>query len=141
MSALSDRANNIDWSKFKTAYGDASSVPQHLSVLESGSQQEQLKAAHELWCGLCHQHSFISSAAEPALPILLSLINDVPEKVQVEIMDILLGFSVCSLSDDESFHKNIRVNLKGNVALFTTLKSHNNEVVASFANDVLECLV
>jgi len=139
--ALSDRVNSIDWPKFKTAYGNASFIPQQLNVLESGSQQEQLKAAHELWCGLCHQHSFISSAAEPALPILLSLINDVPEKVQVEIMDILLGFSVCSLSDEELFHKNIRVNLKSNTALFTTLKNHSNEVVASFATEILECLV
>lgn len=141
MSALSDRVNDIDWSKFKTAYGDASSVPEQLNALESGSQQEQLEAAHKLWCGLCHQHAFISSAAEPVLPILLSLIGDVSEEVQVEIMDILLGFSVCSLSDDESFHKNIRVSLKGNTALFITLKSHANEAIASFASDILECLV
>ncbi|MDQ5936624.1 MAG: hypothetical protein QG574_3960 [Cyanobacteriota bacterium erpe_2018_sw_21hr_WHONDRS-SW48-000092_B_bin.40] len=97
------RLKRVDWSKYETAYGAASgtndwgSVGEQLLNLASQDDEKAMKAAHHLWCGLCHQHAFISSAALPALPFILEVLDNANETIALEILDILLGFAACSV--------------------------------------------
>ena len=90
------RVAKIDWSQYHTAYGVATDVPGQLRRLRSKDEMEAMGASHDLWCGLCHQHVQIGSAALPALPFLLEVFATASDKLRVEIMDILLGLSITS---------------------------------------------
>ncbi len=37
----------------------------------SENHEEAMQATNHLWCGLCHQYAFISSASLPAFDFLL----------------------------------------------------------------------
>ena len=70
--------DEIDWSQYETAYGNAAqdiphfqagktpSVPRSLWDLFSGDRERAIRATGDLWAGLCHQHAYVSSAALPA---------------------------------------------------------------------------
>jgi hypothetical protein len=98
-----ERLKRVDWSKYETAYGSASgtnewgSVGEQLLNLASQDDEKAMKATHHLWCGLCHQHAFVSSAALPALPFILEVLDSANESLALEILDILLGFAACSV--------------------------------------------
>jgi len=55
-----------------------------------------LAASHELWARLCHQHVYVAPAAVPALPFLLEVLEHAAEDLAVELLDILLGFALCT---------------------------------------------
>ena len=68
--------DEIDWSQYETAYGNAAqdiphfqcgqtpSVPRSLGELFSGNWNKAMQAAGDLWAGLCHQHAYVSSAGQ-----------------------------------------------------------------------------
>lgn len=73
---------SIEWNKLEHAYGEASNIPQLLKDLEN---YPSCKCYDEgpfftLWSSLCHQGD-IYSASYPAVPIIVSLIEKAPEKV------------------------------------------------------------
>jgi hypothetical protein len=90
-----ERLDSIDWARYDTAYGPAIKVPGQLLRLASGGE-EAMTASHDLWCGLCHGHAYVSSAALPALPFILDVLSRTDEALTVEILDILLGFATCT---------------------------------------------
>lgn len=94
-----ERMKAVDWSQYETAYGSAerNSVATKLSRLASHDHEDAMTAAHELWCGLCHQYAYISSAALPALPFILEVLDYANDELTLEILDILRGFAVCSV--------------------------------------------
>jgi len=55
-STFEKRISAIDWTAYQTAYGPADDVANQLMQLASGDKKTSLKASHELWCWLCHQH-------------------------------------------------------------------------------------
>ena len=83
------RIAEIDWSQYRTAYGDAGAVRSQLRRLRSVNEEGALSAAHDLWCGLCHQHVQIGSAALPALPFLVEAFDLANNQLKVELMDTL----------------------------------------------------
>lgn len=89
-------ADQINWSQYCTAYGDAEEVPNLLVKLASADEEIAKGAAHDLWCGLCHQHAYISSAALPSYPIMFDILQVSDERLTVEILDIMLGLARCS---------------------------------------------
>lgn len=91
-----DRLAAIKWSQYQTAYGEASPVETQLRRLRSTNREEALAATHDLWCGLCHQHVQIGSAALPALPFLLEVFATADDRIKTELLDIFLGLAITS---------------------------------------------
>lgn len=70
-----ERLRQVKWSDYHTAYGVAHDVEDQLINLASENNEKAMDASHELWCGLCHQKAYISSAAEPALPFIIEVLD------------------------------------------------------------------
>jgi hypothetical protein len=79
-----ERINLVAWGDFHTAYGPAVKVPDQLRRLAGPDLKAALEASHELWCGLCHQHMQVGSAALPALPFLLEVLDSADRDMAVE---------------------------------------------------------
>lgn len=73
---------SINWDKLEHAYGEASDTPQLLRELDSyplyGNYDEE--PFYTLWSSLCHQGD-VYSASYAAVPVIVSLIEKAPEKV------------------------------------------------------------
>lgn len=148
-----------DWSQYETAYGNAAQdipyyvtagdgrefipkVSQSLLDLFSGHRQAAMKATHDLWCGLCHQHTFISSAALPAYDILFYGLQHLEEDLKIELLDIFYGFAVCSSRENApgSWQGQLRTKLAADMPYFQSLTVHSNEDIAGFSANILEAL-
>lgn len=90
------RLAGIDWSRFETAYGPARKVPGWLLDFVHANGARARRAGHQLWCSLCHQHAYVSSAALPALPWIVAVLQRTDEQLVCEALDILLGFVRCT---------------------------------------------
>ena len=148
---LYKRIAEIDWSQYETAYGNAAkdtphfqagqipSVPRSLWALFSGNHERAMKATSDLWAGLCHQHAFVSSAALPAYDFLMTGLKELDDELKVELLDIFLGFAVCTarFSTDALWPRQLRDKLKADLPVFSSLVSSTNEDVAYFS----ECIV
>ncbi|MBZ9751611.1 hypothetical protein K7W42_12115 [Deinococcus sp. HMF7604] len=95
--AVRAQLDAINWRLYETAYGSAEAVPDQLFDLLTGSSEVQLAAAHQLWCALCHQHAYLSSAAAAALPFLLRAIQGPEAAVREAVLNILSGFAYHSV--------------------------------------------
>jgi hypothetical protein len=152
MSTYEDRLKAINWEKYGTAYGVAIKVPDQLRQLVSTDTKEALDATHELWCGLCHQHVQIGSAALPALPFILHVLDTASEQMTIELLDILLGFAIgvnrqkaidyqSSLGrneiPEEQWVTDLRIALNTHLPQFKTLASSSNDDVAGYALDII----
>jgi len=95
----------VDWTQFETAYGMATKIPEQLIRLVSEEHDIAMQATHELWCGLCHQHAYVSSSALPAYDFLLDVLKYADDKLALELLDI---FSVLlfALALNKSITKN-----------------------------------
>jgi hypothetical protein len=146
------RLQAIAWCDFDTAYGPAVSVPDQLRRLAGQNRTEALAATHDLWCGLCHQHVQVGSAALPALPFLLEVMDRADRDITVELLDILLGFALgVSLQRAEDFHLSLgrhapaeerwvaelRAALLGEVTRFRRLAASSDVSVAELAGCTL----
>jgi hypothetical protein len=136
--------HTIDWSSYRTAYGVAATVPDQLRRLASTNRDDAMQASHDLWCGLCHQHAYVSSAALPALPFLLEVLRTANDALTVEILDIILGFAVCT-SPVQRCHlplwtQELRTQLKEAFPQFEHLRHHTNTEIADFADSVRQYL-
>ena len=139
---LRQELKRVDWSRVETAYGVATSVPSQLERLYSHDHADAMLASHELWCGLCHQHAFVSTAALPALPFLLRALEDLDDKLKTEILDILYGFVVCTggaaLETLPEWEQQLRRLLVAESPRFTVLQQHPDPDVSSFATMICE---
>ena len=139
--AINLRLNAIPWAEFSTAYGSALKVPDQLRRLASREEQTSLAASHELWCGLCHQHAYVSSAALPALPFILDVLNRAGDKLTIEILDIIFGFACCTKPSGEPIQPKWIDELRSRVVAerprFKALATHQNHELADFAQRIL----
>jgi len=136
---LSAEIDAIPWQEFDTAYDAPESVSLDLKLLMFGDQKQALKASHHLWCGLCHQHAYMSSAAEPAFPFLMLVLRESGDLVKVEVLDILLGFVLCQQPDVEFTQRILNAIVEQRPEI-EKLKDSPNEEVAGFAESVCEAL-
>lgn len=149
----------IDWSAYETAYGNAAQnhpyyvplqnhkgyipkVAQSLKDLFSNDTNIALQASHDLWCDLCHQHTFISSASLPAYDILYQGLQILDTALKVEILDIFYGFAICTTNEasPNSWQTQLRTKLKNNIDTFAQLTTHPNEDIVAFAENILSAL-
>ena len=145
--------DEIDWSQYETAYGNAAqdiphfqvgktpSVPSSLWALFSGDRERAIRAASDLWAGLCHQHAYISSAALPACDFLILGLQEADDKLKVELLDIFLGFAVCTgRSAETDWERQLRDKLTSHLPVFAGLVSSENEDIAYFAGSIVDSL-
>lgn len=115
----------IDWNKYDTAYGGASKIPFELCRLVSDNNEEVMDATHRIWCSLCHQHAYISSATEPAYPFLKQVLIEAKGDLLVELLDIFAGFAECSSpkhpKGKEALQKRVWALLEKDITLFRRL--------------------
>ncbi|WP_353095646.1 hypothetical protein [Tissierella praeacuta] len=153
---IRNEIKNIDWSQYETAYGNANQdIPQYLDqskyipkvsslLLDLFSEDKEcaMKATHYLWCGLCHQHVSVSSAALPAYDFLIYGLKNLDDNLKIEILDILIGFSICTAGANlpDSWQGKLRNKLKEDMGYFQELALNTNEEILSFAESVIECL-
>ena len=144
----------VDWSQYETAYGNAAqdtphfqvgqipSVPNSLRALFSGNREKAMKAASDLWAGLCHQHAYVSSAALPAYDFLMIGLKNLDDGLKVELLDIFLGFAVCTarFSTEAAWPRQLRDKLTADLPIFTAFTSSGKEEIAGFAQDIVEAL-
>ncbi len=140
--SFSRAVNGVDWGSFSTAYGKAVNVPDQLLTLVSGDNQTALKASHALWCGLCHQHAYVSSAAVPAFPFLLEALRHCEMTMRTELLDIFAGFVECTNPEHPEaageFQLQLRSMLKAELPYFRTLVGTEGE--NGFAESIVEDL-
>ena len=146
--------DEIDWSQYETAYGNAAqdiphfqagkipSVPHSLWELFSGDRNRAMRAANNLWAGLCHQHAYISSAALPAYDFLMIALRELDDELKVELLDIFQGFAACTerFSSDAPWPRQLQEKLKADLPIFTALSGSENEDIAYFAGSIVESL-
>ncbi len=139
--ALEQELRQIDWSHFETAYGIAKNVPQQLVRLFAGDHAAAMNATHELWCGLCHQHAYVSSAAMPALPFLLRALDSLDNKLKIEVLDIICGFAICTSRDTlPDWERQLRHALLAESARFEALTRHQDGDIADWGGRICEAL-
>lgn len=151
--AFADRIAAVDWTAFYTAYGRADDVPSQLLRLASPHKATALNACHELWCGLCHQHVQIGTAALPALPFILEVMQVSDESLVYEILDIILGFAKgVNRKRHGDFQKSLgrapqpdpewvialRAILLDEAQRFRAIHSHSNPEIAELADSILQ---
>lgn len=88
------RLDSVAWCDFGTAYGSAVNVPVQLRNLAGTDRKAAMNATHKLWCELCHQDVQVGSAALPALPFLLEVLDRADRDIKIELLDILLGITL-----------------------------------------------
>ncbi len=153
---IRNEIKNIDWSQYETAYGNANqNIPEYLNQskyipkvpsllldLFSEDKEHAMKATHYLWCSLCHQHGFVSSAALPAYDFLIYGLKNLEDNLKIEILDILLGFSICTAGVNltDSWQGKLRSKLKEDMGYFQELALSTNEEILSFAESIIEYL-
>lgn len=143
--------DEIDWSQYETAYGNAAqdiphfqcgqtpSVPRSLWELFSGDRERAMRAASDLWAGLCHQHAYISSAALPAYDFLMLALRELDDGLKVELLDIFLGFAACTRrSAEKDWERQLREKLANGLPVFAGLAVSENEDIAYFSERIVE---
>jgi hypothetical protein len=138
-ASLSCEIDSIPWEDYDTAYDAPKSVPLDLKFLLFGDQKQALDAAHRLWCGLCHQHAYMSSAAEPALPFLMLALRESEDLIRIELLGILLGFVRCH-RPEVGFTLRVLLSIIELRNEIEELKSSKHKEVADFARSVCEAL-
>jgi hypothetical protein len=151
--SLEDRLKAIDWSEFGTAYGTAEGVADQLRRLAGSDRKDALAATHDLWCGLCHQHVQVGSAAVPALPFILEVLDTADDVMAVELLDIVLGFAKGvnrkrrekfqqwlgrkEVEEEPSWLAELRALLSAERPRFERLAASENDDIGGFADDIL----
>ena len=145
-SELFQRLQLIDWSNYETAYGPAVNVPKQLSQLLSHDRKERLSASHLLWCGLCHQHANISSAALPAWPYIFEAFSSADDQLMAEILDIVWGFvqhtghREFACDKHGHWHFELRQQIRQDMAPYAALVDHKHSHIARFSTLIFDDL-
>ena len=139
--------DEIDWSQYETAYGNAAqdiphfqvgktpSVPSSLWALFSGDRERAMQAASSLWAGLCHQHTYVSSAALPACDVLMLGLQELDDELKVELLDIFLGFAACtgrSAETDWNFYSKKSKKIVSSIIIILLVLAMIVPTIASF---------
>ena len=136
---LTAELSAVNWADFTTAYEAPDTVPLDLRLLLFGNEKQALEAAHRLWCGLCHQHAYLSSAAEPALPFLLAGLRESNDRIRVEILDILVGFVLCQ-EPSVPFTRRLLEGVLESRPFIEGLRQSDQREVADFAEWICESI-
>lgn len=136
--------DKINWQGFGTAYGNtAKTIPYYLKNLFCSDLEVAKGASHQLWCSLCHQHAFISSAALPSYDILKTGLLVLNDDMKSEILDIFVGFAFCMSQEYitmpnelNNWEKELQQKLINDRRLFNELSIHDDEYISKFAQEL-----
>lgn len=144
-----EKIDSVNWADFETAYGNAEhTIPFYLKNLFCSDTKIAMNATHQLWCSLCHQHAYISTAALPSFDILKIGLLELDDNLKIELLDIFQGFSICT-SDKyfvmierkpQNWEQELKQKLILDIDLFNKLAKHINEDIAVFASSIVEDL-
>ena len=101
-----------------------------------------MDATHQLWCSLCHQHAFISTASLPSYELIRNRLVECSDKLKVELLDIIYGFASCSnhKTKDEEYQK-LLTEMKNKILkdkeIFVKFSKYKNEDINGFAELIL----
>ena len=148
-SEIVEKIATVNWADFETAHGNAQqTIPFYLKNLFCSDTKIAMDATHQLWCSLCHQHAFISTAALPAYDILKIGLLQLDDKLKIEVLDIFRGFSECT--SDKYFiavkrtplnwELELKQKLILDINLFKKMATHTDEEISAFASNVIEDL-
>jgi hypothetical protein len=144
---FNQRVQKVPWAEYQTAYGKAEGFGNRINALASENREIAMLASHDIWCSLCHQHAFVSSAAFPSYPFMVEILQEADDWLQVEILDILLGFSAClhpstpfESEEDAIWRQQLYEDMRGDIPLFETFAKSCNEEIQQFAKDIVENL-
>lgn len=154
--------SSIHWNDYYTAYGNAAkenvfkinikkenifkinikkkyhaTVESALLDLFSDNTDIAMNATHVLWCSLCHQHAFISSAALPAYNFLFLALQYVDESIKIEILDILYGFAMLTDKNASNWEYELRMKLEKDYCYYEQLSLSDNEEISEFAKNII----
>lgn len=109
--ALWMRLREVAWSEYKTSSGSGERIPRLLQDISSRKIPRAIKATHMLWKLLCS--GGIQPSAEPAIPFIIELSQQVTSEVKLEILDILKSCSLLLLEkeDKQSWEQNTWLSL------------------------------
>ncbi len=156
LRSIQDRIREVNWADYETAYGNADEdipfyqdiddghgstpkVSKSLIDLFSGDKANAMKATHDLWCGLCHQHAYVSSAALPAYDFLLLGLQILDDELKFEIIDILYGFVICIPKGTYTgWQSQLRKKMEADKPIFEGFLSNNNHDIAEYVNDIVK---
>lgn len=156
LKSIRDRISEVNWADYETAYGNADEdipfyqnmedgcgyipkVSKSLIHLFSGDKAKAMKATHDLWCGLCHQHAYVSSAALPAYDFLLLGLQILDDELRFEIIDILYGFVICIPKGNYTgWQGKLREKMETDKPIFESFLSDNNHDIAEYINDIVK---
>jgi len=135
--------SGVDWSQYQTAHGCPERIPLLLRELVCGNQKKAIAATYELWNELCHQHAYVSSAAVPSYGVLVEVLKGADDDIVRELLDIMLGFAVCSgvaVAPDGSqdWVIEFRKKLIRDRAVFETFVAHEDEDIRYFSTSILQ---
>ena len=144
-TAFERKLDEIDWGQYQTAYGVAIDVPKQLERLASKDEEMACAAAEDLDAGLCHQHVDIDSAALPALPFLLEVLDSADQRLTCAILDILDGFATCTKPDYQpEWNKQkgpwvakLREALRDELPRFRSLQQNPDECIRDCVHNIL----
>ena len=135
-----DRVASVRWSNYQTAYGNAAVVASELRRLASPDHDTAIAATHDLWCGLCHQHAYVSSAALPACPFLLEVFDATNDFIRAELLDIFLGFVSCTLPQhaEQDWQRQLYGLMCDEIPRFNSLLDHADSEIVDYAELILK---
>ena len=85
-----------------------------------------------------------SGPSRPALPacdVLMLGLQELDDELKVELLDIFLGFAVCTgRSAETDWEKQLRDKLTSHLPVFAGLVSSENEDIAYFAGSIVDSL-
>jgi hypothetical protein len=148
-----ERLDLIAWGDFGTAYGPAMMVPDQLRRLAGSDREDALAAGFDLCSGLCHQHVQVGSAALPALPFLLEVLDSADREMAVQLLDILVGFALgvnrrrsveyqlrlgrTEPRPEKQWITDLRAAMIAELPRFEGLAASSDETIARFAGRIL----
>ncbi|MBG6165191.1 hypothetical protein IWQ54_004880 [Labrenzia sp. EL_195] len=84
----------------------------------------------------------------PAYPFLVEFLADACDTLKVEILDILLGFAICSMPDvpvaaanDLKWRNALHSAFVDDIAIYKELASSENGEIVDFAERIVSCLL
>jgi hypothetical protein len=143
--AFDHRVRAIRWSEYEASCGNSpQSIPDLLIEMAGPDRAHTVPAAERLWNLLCHQHN-TAPVDVPALPFLLEILDNAPDDLAVEILDMLFGFAATT-----GWHRRhpgyvephwvteLRAGLAAELPRFRRLAESTNDDVAAFAEGIVE---
>lgn len=160
MTAIKDKTElenyikSVDWAQYETAYNNAdfdywtgyeSKIPKMetlLLLMFSDNNKIAVESAFLIVDCVCHQGTYIPTAALPACDVILYGLKTLNEAVKEELIYSIVGFvsMISKEQTEEIWKQEIRKKIEDEKELFLELAKSDNEDISGCAEDILNAL-